>query len=61
MASKDRIGIVHTITNMANEFGKANNLTIYKSGLPHIRTELSVRITKEMRFFVAASLLLSAS
>lgn len=60
MASKDRIGVVHTISNMADEFGKANNLTVYKSGLPHIRTELTVRITKEMRFFVAASLLLSA-
>ena len=60
MASKDRIGVVHTISNMADEFGKANNLIVYKSGLPHIRTELTVRITKEMRFFVAASLLLSA-
>jgi uncharacterized protein len=60
MASKDRIGVVHTISDMADDFGKANNLTVYKSGLPHIRTELSVRITKEMRFFVAASLLLSA-
>ena len=60
MASKDRIGIVHDISNLADEFGKTNNLTVYKSGLPHIRTELSVRITKEMRFFVAASLLLSA-
>ncbi len=60
MASKDRINIVHTIGNMADEFGKANSITVYKSGLPHIRTELSVRITKEMRFFVAASLILSA-
>jgi uncharacterized protein len=60
MASKDRIGVVHTISDITDDFGKANNLTVYKSGLPHIRTELSVRITKEMRFFVAASLLLSA-
>lgn len=60
MASKERIGLVNSISSLADEFGKTNNLTIYKSGLPHIRTELSVRITKEMRFFVAASLLLSA-
>jgi predicted RND superfamily exporter protein len=60
MASRDRIAIVHEIGQMADDFGKANNLTIYKSGLPHIRTELSVRITKEMRFFIAASLILSA-
>lgn len=60
MASKDRIGIVHTINDIADDFGKANNLTVYKSGLPHIRTELTVRVTKEMRFFILASLLLSA-
>ncbi len=60
MASKDRIGIVHTIGNMVDEFSKKNDVTVYKSGLPHIRTELTVRITKEMRFFILASLLLSA-
>ena len=60
MASKDRIGIVHTIGKLADEFGKENNLIVYKSGLPHIRTELSVRIVKEMRMFIFASILLSA-
>lgn len=60
MASKNRIAVVNNITSMADEFGKLNNLSVYKSGLPHIRTELSVRITKEMRFFIAASLILSA-
>lgn len=60
MASKSRIAVVNTISKLADEFGAANNLTVYKSGLPHIRTELSVRITNEMRFFIAASLLLSA-
>jgi len=60
MASKQRIAIVQNISKLADEFGTANNLTVYKSGLPHIRTELSVRITKEMQFFVGASLLLSA-
>lgn len=60
MASKDRIGIVNNISKLADDFGKANNLTVYKSGLPHIRTELSVRIVKEMRMFILASLILSA-
>jgi len=60
MASKGRIGIVHSINEIADQFGEENKLTIYKSGLPHIRTELTVRITKEMRFFIFASLLLSA-
>ena len=60
MASKDRIDIVHTIGAIVDQFGMENNITVYKSGLPHIRTELTVRITKEMRFFILASLLLSA-
>ncbi|MEP6700869.1 MAG: MMPL family transporter [Bacteroidota bacterium] len=60
MASKDRIGIVNAIGDLADDFGKTNNLTVYKSGLPHIRTELSVRIVKEMRMFIVASMLLSA-
>ena len=60
MASKSRMGIVHNISKLADDFGKANNLTVYKSGLPHIRTELSVRIVNEMRMFILASLILSA-
>ena len=60
MASKERIGIVHAIGKLADDFGTANQLTVYKSGLPHIRTELSVRILKEMRMFIAASIILSA-
>lgn len=60
MASKNRIAVVNTIGNLADAFEKENGITVYKSGLPHIRTELSVRITNEMRFFIAASLLLSA-
>jgi predicted RND superfamily exporter protein len=60
MASKERMGIVNNIGKLADDFGKANNLTVYKSGLPHIRTELSVRIVREMRMFILASLVLSA-
>ena len=60
MASKDRIGIVNTISSIADEFGKKTNLTVYKSGLPHIRTQLSVRILREMRLFIFASIILSA-
>jgi uncharacterized protein len=60
MAKKVRISIVNNISQIADEFGKANDLTVYKSGLPHIRTQLSVRIVKEMRMFIAASIVLSA-
>ncbi len=60
MASKKRMDIVSDINKMADEFGKQNNLTVYQSGLPHIRTVLSGRIVKEMRMFILASILLSA-
>lgn len=60
MAKKERISIVNNIGKIADEFGKANGLTVYKSGLPHIRTQLSVRIVKEMRMFIFASIILSA-
>lgn len=60
MASKDRIGIVQHISDMADSFGKTTNFTVYESGLPHIRTELSLRILNEMRMFILASIILSA-
>lgn len=60
MASKIRISIVNNISKLADDFGKANGLVVYKSGLPHIRTQLSVRSVGEMRMFIAASIILSA-
>ena len=60
LSSKKRIPIINNIVTLVDQFGIENNITVFKSGLPHIRTELSVRITNEMRFFILASLLLSA-
>lgn len=60
MGKKIRISIVNNISKLADEFGKANNLTVYKSGLPHIRTQLTVRSVSEMRLFIIASIVLSA-
>jgi len=60
MASRARIDMVKTIDEMADNFGKANQIDIHLSGLPHIRTVLSMRIVKEMRMFILASILLSA-
>ncbi len=60
MASKARMGIVKEIGKIADQFGEDNNLTVYKSGLPHIRTDLTDRITKEMRMFIIVSIVLSA-
>jgi predicted RND superfamily exporter protein len=60
MNSKKRIGVVESITSQAKEFGKSNGLQIYLSGLPLIRTEMATRIANEMRWFLLASIILSA-
>ena len=60
MNSQKRIGVVEAITSQANDFGKSNNLQIYLSGLPLIRTEMATRIAREMRWFLLASVILSA-
>ena len=60
MNSKDRISIVLQIKKMAEEFGVQNQTAVYLSGLPLIRTELSVRISGEMRWFLMVSMILSA-
>src|SRR5215831_5364152 len=60
MNSKKRIAVVEAITSQANDFGKSNDLQIYLSGLPLIRTEMATRIANEMRWFLLASVILSA-
>jgi predicted RND superfamily exporter protein len=55
-----RITVVKNIKGLAEKFGADNNTPVYLSGLPLIRTELSVRITAEMRWFLIASVVLSA-
>ncbi len=60
MSSGDRNTIVRSISNLADEFGKKNNISVHTSGLPLIRTELSLRVKREMRMFILASMILSA-
>ena len=60
MATKARVAVVACISKLADDFGKENNLTVYKSGLPLIRTEIAVMIANEMKFFLLASVVLSA-
>jgi predicted RND superfamily exporter protein len=60
MNSKKRIGVVEAISSQAKDFGKSNDLQIYLSGLPLIRTEMATRIADEMRWFLLASVILSA-
>ncbi|MES1198039.1 MAG: MMPL family transporter [Chitinophagaceae bacterium] len=60
MNSRNRIEIVEDIKHIAESFGTNNNLPVYLSGLPLIRTEMSQRISGEMRWFLLASMILSA-
>ena len=60
MNSKKRNVVVDDIKKLAETFGKTNNQEIYLSGLPLIRTELSTRIADEMKWFLLASVVLSA-
>ena len=60
MNSKKRNAVVGEIRKLAETFGKNNNQEVYLSGLPLIRTELSTRIADEMKWFLLASVILSA-
>ena len=60
MNSKGRVAVVESITKLADEFGQNTHLEIYQSGLPLIRTEMATRISREMQWFLLASVILSA-
>lgn len=60
MASKKRVAVIGAINKLVDTFGQKNNLTVYKSGLPLIRTEVAEMIMKEMKLFLLSSILLSA-
>lgn len=58
--SPKRTKIIQDITDAVNSFGAATKIETHMSGLPLIRTVVSNRIQKEMKFFLLASLLLSS-
>jgi len=58
--SKKRTKVIEDIAQLIHKFEKENNTEIKLSGLPYIRTVLASRIEKEMRYFLTASILLSA-
>ena len=53
MNSRARVGVVNEVSDKAYEFGKKNKTEVHLSGLPLIRTELAIRISKEMKWFLA--------
>jgi predicted RND superfamily exporter protein len=58
--SKRRNEVVSEIVQTAKVFGTRNNIEMYYSGLPLIRTNLATRIEDEMRWFLVGSIVLSA-
>lgn len=60
MNSKARVAVVDAIEEAAGAFATTTSITVHKSGLPYIRTKVAVMIQEEMRFFLLASVLLSA-
>jgi len=60
LASAKRSRVVADITAATDQFTKQTKAEIHLSGLPLIRTVVSDRIQKEMKFFLLGSLLFSA-
>lgn len=60
LASSKRIQTVNSITNLSESFASKHGIEFHYSGLPHIRTVLSKRISDEMQWFLLASLVLSS-
>ncbi len=58
--SKKRNSVVASVRKLTEEFSQTANEQVYLSGLPLIRTEMATRIADEMKWFLFASITLSA-
>lgn len=58
--SKKRDITIDQVTAQIVEFEKKSGVAVKLSGLPYIRTVMATRIANEMRYFLTASILLSA-
>ena len=58
--SPERSTIVNNIVEVVNDFAAKHKTEVHLSGLPYIRTVISDRIQREMKFFLIGSVLLSA-
>ncbi|MCO5235475.1 MAG: MMPL family transporter [Chitinophagaceae bacterium] len=60
LGSKAREKVIGQIENLVYAFGDANNIEMHISGLPLIRTNMAIKVQKEMRWFLIGSVLISA-
>jgi predicted RND superfamily exporter protein len=58
--SAKRVQVVKDITDAGNEFGKKTGLSMHYNGLPMVRTNMATKEAAEMKFFLIASVVLSA-
>lgn len=58
--SEKRDSTVRKVERLINGFGEQQKITTYSSGLPLIRNSVANRVAMEMRWLLAASLILSA-
>ena len=60
MNSKRREAVVKKIEDITDAYTATTGITVHKSGLPYIRSKVAVMIQDEMKFFLLASVVLSA-
>ena len=60
LGSKAREKVIGQIEGLVYNFGKKNNIEMHISGLPLIRTNMAIKVEKEMRWFLVGSVLISA-
>lgn len=58
--SAKRDAAIGNIKKLTDEFARAHHIDVKLSGLPYIRTVLAARIAYEMKYFLVASIVLSA-
>ncbi len=58
--SPKRDACIRAVNAEISKFENTTGLEVKRSGLPYIRTVMAARIAKEMRFFLVASIVLSA-
>jgi hypothetical protein len=58
--SKYREGIISDIVALGDAFGEKHHVEVHYSGLPLIRTQMAMKVQKEMRLFLIMSFVLTA-
>ncbi|MCD4680385.1 MAG: MMPL family transporter, partial [Bacteroidales bacterium] len=58
--TKGRIPLIKEIQEVAEDFGKWNNVKMHFSGLPYIRTITSKKVEDELKMFVLLALLVAS-